>query len=374
MRSIWPCCTMTRLFSVLALCTVAPALSSLAAAARLQRITGKPENKIADAVLGQLLSTPLGATAPRLHYQVELVKSNIANAYSFPSGEILITSGLFWVLKDQQGVWAAAIGHELGHRIAESPESLAQFHTALRRDYERAAGGHGTFSAVEGDANLRLIDSLTAVKDLHGEESAADFIGLILMAEAGYQPGFAVVLDQRMRAGLGDASGLTAALRRHPRWSDRVRSTRQSDRIAMALFRSHWPEASNSPGGGPPAYGVIRRLDASGQGGAEAQGPVTITVSVDVYNTQGRNIRVAAEFSDAKLKILHATPSAHSPGGPLVLNSTLNPSADGAATVKLTLIPHTLATAEERVTGIVFLMSGTEVLDIANVTVKVPQN
>jgi hypothetical protein len=357
---------------LLVFCLTAVIVSSPAEGARVLRITGRPENQIADAVLKQLLSSPLAGTAPRLHYQVELVKSKIANAYSFPSGEILITSGLFWVLKDQQGVWAAAIGHELGHMIEDNPASLAQFQAALRRDYEQAASRQETLPEKENNETLESINKLTAAKDRHGQESAADFIGLVLMAEAGYEPGFAVVLDQRMRAGLGDASGLVAAMQHHPRWSDRVQSAGESNRVAMALFASRWPDASHSPGGDPPPYGVIRHVTASDSGPRQAHGGVDISTSIDVHNTQRGAIRVAAEFSDARLHILHAASSGKASNTPLVLTGFLTPPRDGMATITLTLPPHALATAEDRVTGIIFLMSGREVLDIANVPVKLP--
>jgi predicted Zn-dependent protease len=70
-----------------------------------------------------------------------------------------------------------------------------------------------------------------------GQESEADHIGLILMAQAGYDPREAVPFWQRMSAG-ARGSGPPEFLSTHPSGETRVRQLQEWMPEALAAYRS----------------------------------------------------------------------------------------------------------------------------------------
>ncbi|MGH9446240.1 MAG: M48 family metalloprotease, partial [Terriglobia bacterium] len=101
-------------------------------------ISGTPLNHVAGEVLQDLLSSPLGRTLPPLHYRVILLNDGMANAFSQTDGAVYITSGLFPIFEGDRGVWAAVIGHELGHVLLGHPRDIPRFEAALRQAYAKA--------------------------------------------------------------------------------------------------------------------------------------------------------------------------------------------------------------------------------------------
>jgi hypothetical protein len=321
---------------------------------------------MAQDVLHNLLASPLGKLAPRLRYSVTLVNSRYPNAYSNHQGKVYITTGLFPVLDDDAGVWAAVIGHELGHVILHHPDSLPRFEATLRQDYQQARS-RGYDQGPPQWPGVKLGEGISRFKLSRNEELQADFIGLMLMAEAGYQPGFAVLLDQRLRYGLGDTPGIMALFSHHPRLETREEHTRKFYGIAMSIFQYRWPNVARSPGGNLPPYGAIGHWQFRQEDGGRE---LVFLVPFQVHNAEGMQVRMAAFFLDHNQRVPAADSQYRATDGSLVLNAFMPGAVNKAGEVTLRAPRSALGTHENNLLAVVFLMAGKRPLADAKTKVQ----
>jgi predicted Zn-dependent protease len=85
------------------------------------------------------------------------------------------------------------------------------------------------------------------------DELEADRLGLMMMAQAGIHPDYALTLMDRLKHVTGDRSKFAAFLTSdHPRWETREKKTKQVYQEALLTFQTRWKDSSQSPGGTPP--------------------------------------------------------------------------------------------------------------------------
>lgn len=342
------------LFSLsLGWCLCVPALGAP------RKILHTPRNHTAEEVLKSLLSSPLGKRAPSLDYRVILVEDRNPNAFSTFQGKITITSGIFPVLDDDRGVWAAVIGHELGHVVLHHPDCLPGFEAELRQA-DLAARSKEEVGASSQWPQVHLGQGIYKFKLSREEELQADFIGMMLMAEAGYQPGFAVLLDQRLRNSLGDMPGMVALFSHHPRLETREEHTRKFYNEALAIFLLRWPGAARSPGGNLPPYGALGRWTLQSQ-----NRQWVFHVPFEVHNAAGMRVRVAVLFLHGNLRVRSRVPAYRASDGSLVVNSFVPGATSNSAKVTLRVPKDALATQDRKLLAVVFLMADNRVLDVS---------
>ncbi|HEV2416687.1 MAG TPA: M48 family metalloprotease [Terriglobia bacterium] len=332
--------------------------------ARRPDIVNTPDNKIADEVLTNLLASPLGQTMPRLHYKVTLLDDIMPNAFSNFQGQVYITSGIFPALYQDQGVWAAVIGHELGHVLLHNPKSLPAFKARLRQDYLAAVKSTHVPSDWPG---LHLGEGISVLKLSREEELQADFIGMMLMTEAGYQPGYAVLLDQRLRYGLGDTPGIVAAFSHHPRLETREAHAQEFYNAAMSIFQMRWPDVAKSPGGNLPPYGQIGAWTLEQTGGR-----LIFHVPFQVHNAENMRVRIAAIFLDKNQRVPPVDSQYRASDGSLVLNAFTPGTVNKAGDVTLQVPVQQLATHDHHVIAVVFLMAGNRAIDLSKRGLDLP--
>jgi len=125
------------------------------------------------------------------------------NAFALPGGKVAVYTGLFPVAQSTTGL-AVVLGHEIAHALAR--------HGAERMSQAMAAEAGGTllgaiFGSGPGTSAVLAAYGLGAQVGVllpysRTQESEADHIGLLLMAQAGYDPRGALAFWQRMeRAG-----------------------------------------------------------------------------------------------------------------------------------------------------------------------------
>lgn len=129
------------------------------------------------------------------------------NAWALPGGKCAVYTGLLPVTQDEDSL-AAVVGHEVGHAIARhGGERMSQSvvlqgalaGAALSMREMDGAKREGILSALGLGATVGVMLPFS-----RKHESEADEIGLLLAANAGYDPRAAVGLWQRMGA-LGGA-------------------------------------------------------------------------------------------------------------------------------------------------------------------------
>jgi predicted Zn-dependent protease len=148
------------------------------------------------------------------------------NAFALPGGKVAFYTGILPITATETGL-AVVMGHEIGHVYGEhgrhrvSNNAVAQF-------------GFGAVAmALEtGDVSAEVSKYTVAALGLgyqlgvqlpfsRADESAADHIGLTLMAEAGYDPREAVAFWQRMAAASGEGQP-SEFLSTHPSHETRI--------------------------------------------------------------------------------------------------------------------------------------------------------
>jgi len=122
------------------------------------------------------------------------------NAAAIAGGRIIVYSGILPVCKSDAGL-ATILGHEVGHVMAH--------HTAERFSQDQLVNVAGALAGASGGGNLATLAVLGLgqvgflLPYSRAQESEADYIGVLLMAKAGYDPRESVGLWQRMSQGGG---------------------------------------------------------------------------------------------------------------------------------------------------------------------------
>jgi metalloendopeptidase OMA1, mitochondrial len=127
---------------------------------------------------------------PEWDWQFTLFENDEPNAFALPGGKVGVNTGLFKVAKNDAQL-AAIVGHEVAHAIARhGAERMSQ---GMLTQLGAAALGMATNSAyAEVAAQAATLGIILPYS--RTQESEADHIGLIYMAEAGYDPREAVAL------------------------------------------------------------------------------------------------------------------------------------------------------------------------------------
>ncbi|MDF0652910.1 MAG: M48 family metallopeptidase [Nitrospira sp.] len=139
------------------------------------------------------------ANKPDYQWEFAIIRDDrMINAFALPGGKVAVFTGILKITKNEDGL-ATVIGHEVAHAL--------QRHGAER--YSRSIlETIGQVGALAAGAAVGRPDAAMAAMSAYGvgvslpfgrrQESEADYIGLRLMAQAGYDPREAVPFWERM--------------------------------------------------------------------------------------------------------------------------------------------------------------------------------
>jgi predicted Zn-dependent protease len=170
------------------------------------------------------------ADKPDFEWEFTIIDDpGMVNAFALPGGKVAVYSGLFAVAKDEAGL-ATVIGHEVAHALARhGAERMSQGMglQILGAGVAIATSGQsaGVQQAVMQAYGLGAQVGVMMPFSRH-MESEADYIGLILMAKAGYDPSVSVGLWERMGA-LSDGQRPPEFLSTHPNYDTRIAQLRE---------------------------------------------------------------------------------------------------------------------------------------------------
>lgn len=181
---------------------------------------------VADYVIEALEPAQRGSVG----WEVTVFDSEQANAFALPGGKIGVYNGLLDVAYNQHQL-AAVMAHEVGHVLANHSNERAS-RSALRNVGIAAARILGA-----SDTTLQTIDfgsqlGLTLPFN-RTQESEADAIGVMLMANAGFEPKQSIALWENMSADGGPRS--PEFLSTHPSPDSRIGALRDMMEQANAL-------------------------------------------------------------------------------------------------------------------------------------------
>jgi len=181
-------------------------------------VTNRYVNCVASALVREAPRLP--GTPPS--WEVTVFKGDSANAFALPGGKIGVYRGLLDVAKNQDQL-AAVIGHEIGH--VQAQHANARVSAAMATDIALQAASAAAGAAAPG---YRQLVGLLGVGAQYGvlmpynrdQESEADFLGLELMARAGFDPRESVQLWRNMAS--ANPAGPPEFLSTHPSSSTRI--------------------------------------------------------------------------------------------------------------------------------------------------------
>lgn len=191
----------------------------------------------------QRVGKRIAAVAPLKDAKWEFVlfDSPEANAFCLPGGKVGVYKGILPITRDDGGL-ATVIGHEVAHAVARHGGERVSQSLLLQ------AGGSVLGAALSG-YDPKVQSAATQIYGLGSQlgyalphsrhqESEADHIGLLYMADAGYNPEHSIGFWQRFGAHNQQAGGGTPwFLRTHPLDETRVQNLRNWLPEAQARYR-----------------------------------------------------------------------------------------------------------------------------------------
>src|SRR4051812_20396876 len=171
--------------------------------------------------VGRRIAAVASKDLPNAQWEFVVFDSKEANAFCLPGGKVGVYSGLLPITKDEAGL-ATVLGHEVAHAAAHhGSERMSE--ALLMQGGGQILGSAMSASSPTYQAAAQTAYGLTTklgreLPHSRAQESAADRIGLIYMARAGYDPAQAVTFWQRFaQYSKGASSGSTPVIfRDHP--------------------------------------------------------------------------------------------------------------------------------------------------------------
>jgi predicted Zn-dependent protease len=206
----------------------------------------EPVRRVAAHIIEAAKRSKYAETANQFQWEVTVIKDDkTMNAFALPGGKIAVYTGIFPVAKTEAGL-AAVLGHEVTHALARHGAermSQGQLTNAALQVLGTAAGAAGG-NAMLGQAAMAALGAGAQVGVLlpfsRKHESEADYIGILLAADAGYDPRESVHLWERMEQ-LSGGKGPAEFLSTHPGHETRIEQLKKWMPEAMAIYQTKPP-------------------------------------------------------------------------------------------------------------------------------------
>ena len=199
------------------------------------------------------------ANKPEYHWEFAVIQDDkTINAFALPGGKVAVFTGLLKYTKNEAGL-ATVMGHEVAHALQRhGAERMSR--NILEQIVQIGAMAGAATGAVDPGVLQGAMSAYGVGVSLpfnRKQESEADFIGLRLMAQAGYDPREAVPFWERMsgcpRNMIGtlcfrSAAAIPEFLSTHPSDVSRIRQLEAWVPDALRFYRP-----ANEPAGQAPA-------------------------------------------------------------------------------------------------------------------------
>jgi predicted Zn-dependent protease len=202
------------------------------------RLLTERDDPEAHAKVKRVAERVIGASGLGKSYRWEYMIINApktVNAAAIAGGRIIVFTGILPVARDDAGL-ATIIGHEVGHVMAH--------HTAERISQNQLVGILGAVAGAAGVSDLTMAAlGLGAQVGIllpysRANETEADYIGLLLMSKAGYDPRESVALWQRMNQASGEGGRGPEFLSTHPNPETRIANLQSWMPQAWQLYQN----------------------------------------------------------------------------------------------------------------------------------------
>ncbi len=204
-----------------------------------------PQGEAVDLIrtIGRKLANAAVDVDPGFDWEFNVIQSDQANAFALPGGKTAVYTGLFPVAENANGL-AVVMGHEIAHAIAR--------HGAERMAYQKLMQiGSMAASVALGDMDYqtqRAVMGALGVGAQYGvllpfsrdHESEADYMGLLFVARACFDPTEAPKLWERMGE-MGQGQQPAEFISTHPSHETRIKQFQEWMPEALAIHEQHCP-------------------------------------------------------------------------------------------------------------------------------------
>jgi metalloendopeptidase OMA1, mitochondrial len=206
----------------------------------------EPVKRVAARIIEAAKRSKYAEMAQQFQWEVIVIKDDkTMNAFALPGGKIAVYTGIFPVARTEAGL-AAVLGHEVVHALARhGAERMSQGQlTNAALQVAGAAAGVAGGGGMMSQAAMAALGAGAQVGVLlpfsRKHESEADYIGILLAADAGYDPRESVSLWERM-AQLSQGGGPSEFLSTHPSNETRIDQLKEWMPEAMGIYQSRKP-------------------------------------------------------------------------------------------------------------------------------------
>ena len=205
----------------------------------------EPVKRVAARIIEAAKRSKYADMAKQFQWDVTVIKDDkTANAFALPGGKMAVYTGIFPVARTEAGL-AAVMGHEVVHALARhGAERMSQGQlTNAALEVAGAAIGAGSNNSLLGQATMATLGVGAQVGVLlpfsRKHESEADYVGILMAADAGYDPRESIELWERMArlSGGGQAEFLST----HPSHGTRIDQLKAWMPEAMAIYQKRSP-------------------------------------------------------------------------------------------------------------------------------------
>ena len=206
----------------------------------------EPVKRVAARIVEAAKRSKYAEMAQQFQWEVTVIKDDqTANAFALPGGKMAVYTGIFPMAKTEAGL-AAVMGHEVVHALARhGAERMSQGQlTNTMLQVAGAAIGLSGGNPMLGQATMAALGAGAQVGVLlpfsRKHESEADYVGILLAADAGYDPRESVALWERMGQASG-GGGQSEFLSTHPSHDTRIEQLKEWMPEAMAIYQKRAP-------------------------------------------------------------------------------------------------------------------------------------
>ena len=176
-------------------------------------------------------------------WEFNLVKNDELNAFCMPGGKIIVYEGLMKIISTDDEL-AVVLGHEVAHAVAKhsnermSQQIIAQYGSNILST--ALANKSAAVQSVAGEVFGLGTQYGVMLPFSRKQESEADYMGLILMSMAGYNPDVAINFWKEMSA--NGATSIPELMSSHP--SDETRIANINKNLASIKAKYYKPITS----------------------------------------------------------------------------------------------------------------------------------
>ena len=193
----------------------------------------EPVQRVAERIIAAAKQSKYAKRAKSFQWEVSVIKADgTKNAWAMPGGKIAFYTGIFPEAKNENGL-AAIMGHEVVHALARHGAERITQHTAADLGM-RIAGAALNMKPLTQTLAMQALGIGVLLPFSRGHESEADYIGLLLAADAGYDPREAVLVWKRMAE--SSKSSPPEFLSTHPAHETRIENLQKWMPEAMARY------------------------------------------------------------------------------------------------------------------------------------------